>query len=262
MLPRWIVTAQKPTKQPENHKNVPTYQRRNNSVFTGIEESFKEKSWETKKKLEDELAKLPNGKNITIGRCHHLGVPTPGKKRDIIAHFPNENDQQHIMSNKEMLSKKITMHEDLPGEIASRKRELLPILRLAKAHDKYRDITKLKQDKLYVGHTLYTVRPKYNLHSLPPELDPIKSCYKENEYAYTFFGKHHPFSNFHEININIGGTVYKTAEHYMQEQKAIFFNNTFLAKSIRRILHLNARRWPRKSVVTSTEHGVWQYQMC
>ena len=220
----------------EEQLRLETFQRRNNAVFSGVDEKLSEKAWECKAKLIEKLNTL--GANINfeevIGRCHRLGPPQPGKNRDIIAHFPNENNKFAILNLKDKFPNKMGMHEDLPPEISSRKRELMPIFKLAKSKEHYKHVAKMKQDKLMIGRTTYTVRPANNLHQLPPDLDPIKSCSQDNEYCYVFFGKHHPFSNFNDaVPITINGEVYPTSEHFIQEQKALLFNNKLLATQIK-----------------------------
>ena len=218
----------------EQQLRLEIFQRRNNGVFSGIPESNYEKGDDCKRKLLDILKDVPGASMFTIGRCHRIGQKTPGYSRDVIAHFPNENDKSVIIENLKLLPRNVSIHEDLPNEIASRKRELLPIFKLAKKQQDANSTEKikLKQDKLYIGKKVYTVRPKNNLHTLPSNLQPMLSAKMENDSAYTFFGKYHPFSNFNACQIEIDDKVYPTSEHYIQEQKALTFNQVSLAQKI------------------------------
>ena len=263
----------------EDHLRLETYQRRNNMVFTGIGEVQKETSQQCKSKLIETLSSITGSSEFLIGRCHRLGQQFPGATRDIIAHFPNENDITCIIQNRSRLPKGVYTHEDLPAEIESRKRELRPIYQMAKSSENFKDVNvRLKQDKLIIGRSTYTVRPNDNLHQLPPELNPIKACYQENDYAYTFFGKRHPLSNFYEVPIQVGEKTYSSAEHYIQEQKALIFNNTDLAKKIfeastpasakrmaKDVIHYNHQKWVEsipRVLDTILKHKVDQHPIC
>ena len=47
-----------------------------------------------------------------------------------------------------------------------------------------------------------------------------------------FFGELNPFSNFHQAPFHSGGKHYPTAEHFIQECKALFFKDEMSAKQI------------------------------
>ena len=208
--------------------NMEIQQRKNNGLFSGITELVDEKPEQCKAELLKSLSRIPGNDKFTIGRCHRIGTVIPGKPRDIIVHFPNENDKSVIIENRKLLPQNVYINEDLPYETLQRKRELLPIFRLAKSMDKFKSV-KLKQDKLLIGRTTYTVD---NLDKLPPELNPINTCVKEDESTYVYFGKKHPLSNFYPAVTKIDGKSYPTTEHFIQEQKAILFNQPLLASQI------------------------------
>ena len=130
----------------------------------------------------------------------------------------------------------------------------MPIFKLAKKNEKLN--VKLKHDKLIIGRSTYTVRPKDNLHQLPPDLNPINTCKEENDDTYTFFGKRHPFSNFNASPTVIQGELYPTTEHYIQEQKALTFSNTQLAEKIRNCQRPDECKKLSKDVV-NYHHQTW-----
>ena len=225
-------------------------------MFSGIPEEYNEKSYRSKEILYQKLECMPNQEDITIGRCHRIGPKVPGRNRDIIAHFPNENHKSKIIENKDKLPPGVQIHEDLPAEISARKRELMPIFKLAKQCEKFRDSAKLKHDKLTIGRTTYTVRPVCNLQNLPPELQPSNACKVEDDNTYVFFGKHHPLSNFYTCKIEINGHVYHSSEQYLQEQKAVVFNQMNIAKQIKQAATPHECKKLSREIPNYT-HSIW-----
>ena len=55
------------------------------------------------------------------------------------------------------LPKGVYINDDMPAELAHRKCKLLPIFKLAKSLDKYKNVTKLRGDRLYINKKLYQV---------------------------------------------------------------------------------------------------------
>ena len=243
----------------ENQLRLETYQRRNNSLFSGIEETFHESVDECKSKLQKALENIPGNEKFVIGRCHRLGAKTPGKNRDIIAHFPDENNQDQIVQNRKRLPNGVYINEDLPTEIASRKKELLPIFKMAKAKGTYEKV-KLKQDKLFIGRIPFTVRPVNNLNTLPADLHPMNSCKKESEHTFVFFGQKHPMSNFARYNIKIDGKLYHSSEQYIQEQKALFFNQNQIASQIMTAVSPGECKYLSKNI-PNYNHQSWCQQI-
>ena len=218
----------------EKQLQAEIHQRKNNMVFCGIKESDDPKNERCEKSVRDVLTGIPNNENIYIGRCHRLGAFIPGQHRDIIAHMPLDNDKSTIIENRKLLPDKIYTREDLPHEISLRRKELLPIFKLAKGKENYKNINvKLKQDKLVIGRSTYTIKPINNLATLPQDLNPVSACERSDENSIIYFGKHHPFSNFYPCDLTINGEKYPTAEHYIQEQKALYFSNNALSIQIK-----------------------------
>ena len=143
-----------------------------------------------------------------------------------------DNDINIIIRNHDKLPTGVKTREDLPQEISQRKRELLPIYKLAKGKEHYAG-SKLKQDKLIFDKKVYTVRPKNNLNLLPQDLNPVSACERTDDNTLIFFGKHHPFSNFYSCKTVINGETYCMTEPYIQEQKVLYFKCKHVADQIR-----------------------------
>ena len=143
-------------------------------IFSGISEDHNEKVDECRAKLKYVLNGVSNlsGKEIKIGHCHRLGSYYPGKIRPILAHIPKLEHCQSILENRKDFPQGVYILEDFPKEIQDHCKEIMPIFKLACSLDKYKDQTKLCGDKLIIGRSTYQVKPKSNLNTLPPDLNP------------------------------------------------------------------------------------------
>ena len=162
------------TQLHESLLHLETYQCRDNMIFSGISEDHNEKVDECQAKLKYILNGVSNlsGKEIKIGHCHRLGSYYPGKIRPIITHIPELEDHQSILENRKDFPWGVYISEDFPKEIQDCHKEIMPIFKLACSLDKYKDQTKLCSDKLIIGRSTYQVKPKSNLNTLPPDLNP------------------------------------------------------------------------------------------
>ena len=79
--------------------------------------------------------------------------------------------------------------------------------------------------------TTYTVD---DLHKLPNDLSGFHASSKTdtNNTVIAFFGELSPFSNFHKSPFQLKEQEYHCSEQFIQEQKALLFNNTETAESI------------------------------
>ena len=201
--------------------------RKSNAVFKGISE---EKFENCPSRIKTCLKDIPELSDVKIKTSYRLGSFVPGNTRDILVQFESEDAKHVIYGNKSKLPSSVTVRDDIPPDIYQKRKDLMPVFKLAKSMDTYRKQTRFHGTKLRIGRTLYT---KDNLHQLPPDLSPAKSCTKEDEHSCTFFGRHNPLSNFYECDIIIEGQRYKTSEHYLQEQKAKLFGDKHLARKIK-----------------------------
>ena len=206
--------------------------RKSNMILSGIgdakQEDIRQKVDETLKHIKEE-----SGEPLPIKSCFRLGRFVPGANREVLISFVHDSSKHRVFANKKKLPEKVFAKDDLPAEVRQRRKDLMPIFRLAKSKETYNKITKFKGDKLIIGRSKYGVYPRNNLHQLPPDLSPANSCKKEDDTAFVFFGKHNPLSNFYPCSINIEGVKYTSSEQYIQEQKSIFFNNFEVAERIR-----------------------------
>ena len=66
---------------------------------------------------------------------------------------------------------------------------------------------------------------RYNLHTLPGELNTFDVTSNSNSDTLGFFGELHPFSNFHPCQFKCDGEEFNSSEQYIQWKKAAFFKD-------------------------------------
>lgn len=204
------------------------HQRRNNLVFTGIEESASSESgFDCYNKVMQCISNIPdlNLSSIRIDRCHRLGPKIPNRHRDIIAKFNWYGDLVDIMRGRQYLPDHIYVNEDYPEEWLDRRALLRPIYKSAVNRADFRYKVQMVRDKLIIDGKAYTVAPVNNLHKLPKEIIPSDSCERKDSNTIAFLGPHSVFSNFHQATLTDGGVKYNCAEQMVQAEKAALFHD-------------------------------------
>ena len=186
------------------------------------------------------LTREQKARKITINRIHCLGRYIPGRKRAIIANFQWYGDVNMILNNRKYLPNGIYVNEDFPHEIVNRRKLLRPILKMGLQLPHYKGKIKLSYDKLIVNGRSYTVS---QLKDLPNDLDPAKSCEKENNDVVAFFGQHSPLSNFYPCTFKSNNETFVSSEQYIQAEKAGFFNDDESRSKIMRLTDPREIKW-------------------
>jgi hypothetical protein len=125
------------------------YSRRENIIFRNIPET----PWEnTEEKLREFLRDdldYSNYDTVEFQRVHRN--PSKTSPRPIIARLLRYKDCEEILRlGKNLKGSNFSMFPDLPTEIVRRRRELVPILKKAKANKIPASFSKAKPDKLFV----------------------------------------------------------------------------------------------------------------
>lgn len=204
------------------------HQRRNNLVFSGIEESSADESgFDCYNKIMNCLSNIPDLDlgSIRIDRCHRLGPKAFKKHRDIIAKFHWYGDLVSIMRNREFLLDHVFANEDYPEEWLERRSLLRPIFKCAREVPKFKYKVRMVRDKLIIDGKSFSVAPINNLHELLKEILPSETCERRDLNTIVFLGPHSVFSNFHQANFKDGGVKYNCAEQMIQAEKAALFND-------------------------------------
>ena len=213
----------------ENNIKTEIHLREQNVVFDGIKETFGETDNLLYKKIVDVLNYMAVfngcGAHVPVAKLHRVGPYIRGQNRSVVCHFIKYDDVQLIMRNRMQLPHMVFVREDFPTEIENRRRVLRPIYNKARKLEKYRGKCRLTYDKLIINGKAYTVEPKNNLDSLPPELNPRATAEKENDNAIVFFTLGSPFSNFKTAPFYKDNQRYFCNEQYIQSKKAQMFND-------------------------------------
>ena len=210
-------------------------QRRDNLVFEGFDEVRGERDVDCYWKLANAISYIPDiydPYSVKISRCHRVGPYKKGQKRPIVAHFHWFGDRQRIYKNKRYLPRGIYIHEDFPNEIEERRSALKPILQAALQKEKYKNRVYLTVDKLIVNKKAFTIRPRNNLHELPPDLNPEILAERENNQTLVFFGQGSKLSNFHPAPFSVNNTKYTCSEQFIQSSKAGLFGDEYTQQRI------------------------------
>ena len=118
------------------------------------------------------------------------------------------------------------MNEDFPLEIEKRRSKLYPVFKLAK-EKKHK--VKLQADKVIINSQRYTVD---TLDKLPADLQLKNLAERKGDNEVLFHVNKSCFSNFYRANFEINGKTYKSAEQYLQYQKALCSGNQETAAKI------------------------------
>lgn len=142
--------------QREKLLDLQSREMRDNLIFYGIEEekdeSDKDCVGKVLKLVENEL-KIPNAQQIPIHRAHRMGRYQRTKTRPIVAKFafyPNREEIRKAARNLE--GTQYSISQQFPKEIQDRRRQLVPILKDAKAKGQKAHIA---VDKLYIDGRFY-----------------------------------------------------------------------------------------------------------
>ena len=205
----------------------------NNLLLFGVEESS---VWEYPEnryaKVVDYLSHTMNGesamqqrdmaRNLSIKKTVRIGKFNPERCRPISITFTRNEDVDYLLANKRYLPTGIFLNKEFTADIERKRKMLRPILKLAKQHPDFKGKCHMDGDALKIKSKRYTID---NLHQLPDEINGFKATTKSNAGVLCFYGELNPFSNFHAVEFEVNGEIYRNSEQYIQQQKAIMFED-------------------------------------
>ena len=210
-----------------------------NVIMHRIEEEEEESSMKLYEKIVDAISHTINGHNkkdqvetakeISISTVKRVGRKNPSRKRPTVISFVYKADAISLLENKTKLPTGIYVDKEYPEEIEERRRYLRPILRAARQNPKYKGLCRMEEDVLVINSTRYT---KENLHKLPKNIDRYHLTSKRNKEVVGFFGELNPFSNFHDITVEVDGIKFHSTEQWIQYQKAKLFGDIETSEKI------------------------------
>jgi len=220
--------------------NSEVQSRRNNLIFEGIGENHTKETWaECQNKLYELLEKnlgITTAKDIRFERVHRLGPFKPDNVRGIIAKFAFYEDREMVWRKRFSLKgSKLWILEDYPAEIQAARRRLYPIMRAAQSEARDSGITRkvsLSLDKLILDGKVFTIN---DLHNLPTNLRPGNISSKTTGDVTVFYTRNSVLSNFYmDTPFKVDGVSYNCAEQYIQNAKALLFDDEETAYKIMR----------------------------
>ena len=137
---------------------------------------------------------------------------------------------QKLFQSKKSLPKGVYIDREYTSDTEHTRKILRPILKLAKSKPKYKGKCKLGGDVLVAHSRRYSTN---SLHHLAEDINGYKASSKENDSTIAFLGELNPMSNFHPAHFEKDGVQYHCLEQFIQEQKAMYFEDHDIAHQIR-----------------------------
>jgi ribA/ribD-fused uncharacterized protein len=201
----------------ERLNRLEAYNRRENLIFEGIEESDHEICKDVIIKFFKDTLGIANAHNIMFQRVHRL--PSKQKKiKPIICRFALYSDRQRVWAARGKLKNSAKfMREDFPHDYVLRRSKLYPYM--MKARD-LKKLSYLQDDRLIIGSNQYSVD---TIGSIPKEFHPseVPATKFIGDNIVAFFTKDSPLSNFHAASFILDRQRFLHVEQCLQYEKAL-----------------------------------------
>ena len=166
--------------------------------------------------------RMQQARNVMIESLVRKGRFNQRKSRPISVTFTHQRDVGDILMNQKYLPEGVFVSKEY-GEHTEHEQKLLkPILRAANNIKEYKRRCQMEGDHIVIKGRHYN---RDNLSDLPSEISGFKVTSKENPETVGFFGELNPLSNFHKCVFKVDDTWYHSAEQYIQQKKAEYFND-------------------------------------
>ena len=173
--------------------------------------------------------KLQEDRHIQIEQLKRKGKYMQNKNRPISVTFTHHRDLIDVLSNRKYLPTGIRISKEFGEHTESERKFLKPILIAANNKVGYKRKCQLEGDHLIIKGKHYN---RENIAELPEELSGYRITSKEDTQTIRFFGELNPLSNFHHANFIVDNKWYHCSEQYIQEKKAVYFNDRQTALKI------------------------------
>ena len=204
----------------------------NNIILQGINED----SWELNSILREKTIhalsntidvktrqqQIDTMRSMPIKKVQRLGNYNSKWGRPISVAFTYKEDADYVYDNKSNLKKGVYLDREYNEETENNRRILRPILKVARSKEEYKKKCKMEGDNLIIKGKTYTVE---NLSSLPEDINGYNATSKSDDTSLGFFGELNPMSNFHRCSFTVDNIKYHSAEQFIQNAKAVFFND-------------------------------------
>ena len=173
--------------------------------------------------------KLQSARQIQIEKLVRKGKYNRNGIRPISVTFSHHRDLLVILLNRKYLPAGIMVSREYGKQTETERKLLKPILKAANTKTSYKRKCHLEGDQLIIKGKHYT---RDNLCELPDDLSCYKVTSKEDINTVGFFGELNPLSNFHQSHFAVDNQWYHCTEQFIQEKKAIYFNDNCSALKI------------------------------
>ena len=171
---------------------------------------------------EDEEEQKKNAGNSSIETVERVDKYNPQRVWPVKVKFGYKSDVDHLLRNKKKLPKDVYIDKEYSKATAKERRLLRPILKATRKIEKYKTKSRMKGTHVVIDGKHYH---RYNLHTLPRELNTFDVTSDSNSDTLGFFGELHPFSNFHPCQFKCDGKEFNSSEQYIQWKKAAYFKD-------------------------------------
>ena len=163
-------------------------------------------------------------RSIPIRSTKRIGKYKTGKNHPISTVFERKSHAEVLYESKSWLPHGVFIDKQYTEDVENQRKLLRLILKLARSIEHYHGKCKLEDNYLVIHGKKYGTK---DLHKLPNDLSGFHASSKQDEKngIHTFFGELSPFSNFHPAKFSIDGTSYTSSEQYIQNQKALLFDD-------------------------------------
>ena len=204
----------------------------NNLMFFGLDERDGETEYDRYETILGILAstfpgpnyddKLQAARHIQIEKLVRKGKYNRNGIWPISVTFSHHRDLSEILLNRKYLPAGIMISREYGKQTEIERKLLKPILKAANTKTSYKRKCHLKGDHLIIKGKHYM---RENLSELPDDLSCYKVMSKEDSNTVGFFGELNPLSNFYQSYFAIDNQWYHCTEQFIQEKKAIYFND-------------------------------------
>ena len=175
-----------------------------------------------------------------------------------------------LYKSKSWLPHGVYIDRQYTEAVENQRKLLQPILKLTRGIENYQGKCKLEDKYLVIHEKKYGTR---DLHKLPNDLSGFHASSKldiKNDVR-ALFRELSQFSNFHPTNFTVDGVSYNCSEQFIQNQKALLFNDMDTSDQImisttpleykdlcKSVKGFKEEIWPRTSILTLLSRIVGQ----
>ena len=203
-----------------------------NVIFRGLHEEEYEDKKDIKVQVVKAIANTMSGEDYeskkalagktSIDSVERIGKYNPLRARPVKVKFREKDDVDNLFKHRKKLPRGVYIDKEYSRTTEKERRLVRPILRAARRTEKYKGKVRMEGPHLIIDSKHYH---RFNLHTLPDDLDPIEATSTSNDTIVGFFGELHPFSNFHPSTFICENMEFHSSEQFIQMKAAEYFKD-------------------------------------